>query len=147
MITIKNRKAYFDYSILDKYIAGIVLTGTEIKSIREGKASLVDAYCYIQNNEVWLKNSYIAEYKNGSYLNHEVRRERKLLLRKDEIRKLSNKIKTPGLTIIPLSLYINDRGMCKVEIALCKGKKEYDKRNTLKEKDTKREIDKITKRF
>lgn len=143
---IKNKKAHFDYSFLDKYIAGIVLTGTEIKSIRDGKASLVDTYCYIQDGEMWLKNSYIAEYKNGGYINHEVRRVRKLLLHKDEIRKLANKTKVPGLTIIPLSMYINDRGICKVEIALCKGKKVYDKRSTLKEKDSKREIDKILKR-
>ena len=146
-LIIKNKKAYFDYSFLDTYIAGIVLTGTEIKSIREHKCSLVDTYCYINNNEIWLKNSYIAEYKNKGYMTHDERRERKLLLRKQEIKKLEKEVKTPGLTIIPLKFFINKNGFCKVEIALCKGKKEYDKREDIKQKDAKREIDRYMKNF
>lgn len=146
-ICIKNKKAYFDYAFLEIYICGIVLTGTEIKSIRDGKASLVDTFCYIHNKEVWMKNSYIAEYENGSFNNHEVRRDRKLLLTKKEIQSLSKNIVIPGYTIIPIKLFINDKGYCKVEIALCKGKKEYDKRESIKERDNKRELEKTMKNF
>ena len=143
----KNKKAYFNYEFLKNYIAGIVLTGTEIKSIRLNKCSLVDSYCYINNNEIWLKNSYVAEYQNKGYVNHEERRDRKLLLNKSEILKLKKDVETPGLTIIPIKMFINEQGLCKLEIALCKGKKEYDKRETLKTKDAKREIEKIIKNY
>lgn len=143
----KNKKAYFDYTFLNTYIAGIVLTGTEIKSIRNHKCSLVDTYCYINNNEIYIKNSYIAEYENRGYCNHEERRDRKLLLTKQEIHKLNKEVQTPGFTIIPIKMFINDKGLCKLEIALCKGKKDYDKREIIKQKDTKREIDKILKNY
>lgn len=143
----KNKKAYFDYTFLNTYIAGIVLTGTEIKSIRNHKCSLVETYCYINNNEIYMKNSYIAEYENRGYCNHEERRDRKLLLTKQEIHKLNKEVQTPGFTIIPIKMFINDKGLCKLEIALCKGKKEYDKRESIKQKDTKREIDRILKNY
>lgn len=146
-VTIKNKKAYFDYAFLEQYIAGIVLTGTEIKSIRDGKASLVDTFCYIKDNEIWLKNSYIAPYDNGGYTIHEERRDRKLLLTKKEIKSLAKEVLTPGITIVPLLLFINEKGYCKVKIALCKGKKEFDKRETIKEKDNKRELDRIMKNY
>lgn len=146
-VQIKNRRADFDYLIVDQYIAGIVLTGTEIKSIRLGKASLVDTFCYINNGEVWVKNMYVAEYFYGSYNNHNVRRDRKLLLTKKEIQKLSQDTKTPGFTIVPLSLYIDGNGRAKLKIALAKGKKEYDKRQTLKEKEDRREMERIVKNY
>lgn len=139
-INIKNKRAEFDYQIIDQYTAGIVLYGTEIKSIREGKASLVDTYCYINDGEIFVKNMYIAEYAFGSFRNHATRRERKLLLNKKEIRSLENDTKSPGLTIVPLLLYIDDNGRAKMDIALCRGKKQYDKRAAMKEKDAKREL-------
>ncbi|QFQ13539.1 SsrA-binding protein SmpB [Pseudoprevotella muciniphila] len=139
-INIKNKRAEFDYQIIDQYTAGIVLYGTEIKSIREGKASLVDTYCYINGGEIFVKNMYIAEYAFGSFRNHATRRERKLLLNKKEIRSLENDTKSPGLTIVPLLLYIDDNGRAKMDIALCRGKKQYDKRAAMKEKDAKREL-------
>lgn len=144
---IKNKKALFDYEVLEKYIAGIVLTGTEIKSIREGKASLVDSYCIISNKEIFLKNSYVAPFELGTFNNHEERRLRKLLLNKQEIKKLKKSIEEKGLTIIPIKMFINIAGLCKVEIALCRGKKEYDKRETIKENDNKRELDRIMKNY
>jgi len=144
---IKNKKALFDYEVLEKYIAGIVLTGTEIKSIRGGKASLVDSYCIISNNEIFLKNSYIAPFELGTFNNHEDRRLRKLLLNKQEIKKLKKSIEEKGLTIIPIKMFINNTGLCKIEIALCRGKKEYDKRETIKEKDNKIELDRIMKNY
>lgn len=143
----KNKKVLFNYEIIKTYIAGIVLTGTEIKSIRLGKCSLVDTYCYIFNNEIWLKNSYIAEYQNKGYCNHDERRDRKLLLHKVEINKLKKEIESPGYTIIPIKMFINEYGFCKLEIALCKGKKLYDKRESLKEKDSKREIERTLKNY
>ena len=140
-VTIKNKKAYFDYAFIETYVAGIVLTGTEIKSIRQGKASLVDTFCYVNDNAIWMKNSYIAHYDNQGYCSHEERRLRKLLLNAKEIRKLAAETKTSGVTIVPIKMFINERGLCKVEIALCKGKKEFDKRESIKERDTKRELD------
>ena len=140
-VVIFNKKAYFDYSFLDTYVAGIVLTGTEIKSIRQGKASLVDTFCYVNDNAILMKNSYIAHYDNQGYCSHEERRLRKLLLNAKEIRKLAAETKTPGVTIVPIKMFINERGLCKVEIALCKGKKEFDKRESIKDRDTKRELD------
>lgn len=139
-INIQNRKARHDYEITDTYIAGVVLTGTEIKSIREGKASLVDSHCYVDGTEVWMKESYIARYESGSYNNHDERRLRKLLLTKKEIRNLNKGVAVKGMTIIPLKMFINDKGLCKVELALARGKKEYDKRQTIKERELKREM-------
>lgn len=144
-INIKNKRAEHDFLIIDKYTAGIVLTGTEIKSIRSGKASLVDTFCYIHNRELWMKNSYIAEYDFGSFNNHSTRRDRKLLLNKKEILNLQNETKSPGFTIVPLRMYIDEKGHAKLVIGLCQGKKEYDKRATLKEKQDKREMDRAFK--
>ena len=139
-INIKNKRAEFDYLVVDRYTAGIVLTGTEIKSIRAGKAGLVDTYCYIHNGEMWVKNMHIAEYFYGSYNNHAARRERKLLLSKKELRKLLEAEKNPGFTIIPTRLFINEKGLAKLVIALAKGKKQYDKRQSLRAADDKREL-------
>lgn len=144
-IRIKNRRAEFDYHVLDRLTAGIVLNGTEIKSIRAGKASLVDTYCFIQQGEMWVKNMYVAPYDYGSYNNHAARRDRKLLLNKREIRNLQAETKAPGLTIVPLLLFIDEHGRAKLDIALCKGKKEYDKRATLKEKEDRREMARVRK--
>ena len=137
-INIKNRRATFDYAIGDTYTAGIVLTGTEIKSIRMGKASLADTYCYIDNNEVWIKNMYIADYFYGTYNNHSERHDRKLLLNRNEIVRLKNAAAQPGNTIVPLRLFINDRGYAKVVIGIGRGKREFDKRQTIKEREDKR---------
>ena len=140
-INIKNKKASFEFFILDKFTAGIQLQGTEIKSIRDGKANITDAYCMFFNNELLIKNMHIAEYKYGSIYNHEPKRERKLLLNKRELKKLQNKLKDKGLTIVPVLLFINEKGFAKLEIALAKGKKLYDKRTTLINKETLREMD------
>ena len=145
-INIKNKRAEHDYLLLDKYTAGIVLTGTEIKSIRQGKASLVDTYCYVINGEVWLKNMYVAQYKQGSYNNHIERRDRKLLLTKKEIRKIQQTVKSPGLSIIPVLIFIDEKGLAKVDIHIARGKREYDKRETLKEKEDRRAIDRQFKK-
>ncbi len=145
-INIKNRRAEHDFLIVDRYTAGIVLTGTEIKSIREGKASLVDTFCYIHNDEMWVKNMYVAPYDFGSYNNHAARRDRKLLLNRKEILNLQDDTKSPGFTIVPLRLYISEKGLAKVVIALCRGKKEYDKRASLREKDDRREMDRAFKK-
>ena len=144
-INIKNKRAEHDYFIIDQYTAGIVLTGTEIKSIRAGKAGLVDTFCFISNNEIWVKNMYIAEYSFGSFNRHEIRRDRKLLLNKKEIRNLAEETKSPGQTIVPLRLFIDDNGRAKLVIGLCRGKNEYDKRETLKEKEGRREMDRVLK--
>ena len=146
-INIKNKRAEFDFHIVDKYMAGIVLTGTEIKSIRVGKAGLVDTYCYIHNGEMWVKNMYVAEYERGSYNNHLPRRDRKLLLNKKEIRNLQHETKNSGFTIVPLRLFINEDGRAKLDIALCRGKKEFDKRATLKEKQDRKDMDRFIKNF
>lgn len=145
-ILIKNKRATFDYEILDVYTAGIVLVGTEIKSLRLGKGSLVDTYCYFHNGELWVKNMYIAEYFYGTYNNHVARRERKLLLNKKELRKLEDASKSVGTTIVPTKLFINDRGLAKLQIGLARGKKEYDKRASIKERDDRREMDRAMKR-
>ena len=139
-VYIKNRRAYFDYTILDRYTAGIQLYGTEIKSIRDSRASLADTYCQFVGNELWVKQMHIAHYQFGSYANHETKRDRKLLLTKRELRKLHRQTLESGKTIIPLSLFINEKGLAKVEIALCQGKHDYDKRQALREKDMQREI-------
>lgn len=139
-VNIKNKRASFDYLLLDDYTAGIVLTGTEIKSIRQGKASLVDTYCIVIQGEVWVKNMYIAHYEHGSYNNHVERRDRKLLLTRREIRKISSAIKAPGFSLIPTLLYIDENGRAKLNISVARGKKEYDKRETLKEKEDRKQI-------
>ncbi|MCM1041323.1 MAG: SsrA-binding protein SmpB [Bacteroides sp.] len=139
-IRIKNKKAEYQFFLIDRYTAGIVLTGTEIKSIRAGKASVGEAFCVFLGNELFIKNMYVAEYSHGSAFNHVPRRDRKLLLNKRELRKLQGKIKEKGLTIIPVVLFIDENGRAKMEIALAKGKKLYDKRETLKEKDIKRQM-------
>lgn len=146
-INIKNKRATFDYEILEKFIAGIVLGGTEIKSIREGRASLVDSYCYFIAGELWVKGMNIAEYFYGTFNNHQPARERKLLLKKKELSKLERKTKESGLTIIPLRMFLNDRGLAKMEIALAKGKKQHDKRETLRQKDASREMDRVKKKY
>jgi SsrA-binding protein len=140
-IVIKNKKAHHEYFLLQEFTAGIQLTGTEIKSIREGKASIVDAYCTFTGNELFVRGMHIAEYYQGTYNNHEPKRDRKLLLTKRELHKLLVKVKEKGLTIVPTLLFINERGLAKLTIALAKGKHSYDKRETLKQKDIQREID------
>jgi len=139
-VNIKNRKASFEYQFIDKYIAGIMLLGTEIKSIRDNKASISDAHCIFIDNELFVKNLHIAEYSNGGKNNHEPKRQRKLLLNKQELSKMIGKVKEKGMAIIPIRLFINEKGIAKLEIALAKGKKIYDKRESIKEKDQKRDI-------
>lgn len=146
-VQIRNKKASFEYFFVDTYTAGIVLTGTEIKSIRQGKASLVDAFCYIHNGEIWVKGMNISPYFYGSYNNHEAKRDRKLLLNRHEINRLQEDTKAVGFTIVPTMVFIDDHGRAKVDIALCKGKKEYDKRETLKEKQDRREMDCAMKHY
>lgn len=140
IIEIKNKKADYLYYLMDSYCAGLVLTGTEIKSIRDGKANLTDAYCAFAGNELYVKQMHIAEYRFGSYLNHAAKRDRKLLLNKRELRKLQNKIKERGYTIVPTLLYINPNGLAKLDIALARGKKFFDKRETIKAKDNRRDM-------
>jgi SsrA-binding protein len=139
-INIENRRAKFDYQFLDKFTAGLVLKGTEIKSIREGKAGLSDSYCYFVNDELFVKNLHIAEYSEASFKQHDPLRERKLLLSRQELNKLIKKVKDAGLTIIPVRLFINDKGYAKLEVALAKGKKLFDKRDDIKKKDIEREM-------
>ena len=146
-IQIRNKKASFEYFFVDTFTAGVVLTGTEIKSIRLGKASLVDTYCYINHGEIWMKNMNISPYFYGSYSNHEAKRDRKLLLTRREIHKLQEATKQPGFTIIPILVFIDEHGRAKVDVALCRGKKEYDKRQTMREKEDKREMDRAIKRY
>lgn len=146
-VNIRNKKASFEYFFVETYTAGIVLTGTEIKSIRLGKASLVDSFCYIHNGEVWVKGMNISPYFFGSYNNHEAKRDRKLLLNKREIRKLQEATKQVGFTIVPTLVFIDDHGRAKIDIALAKGKKEFDKRQTLKEKEDRREMDRAMKHY
>ena len=140
IVNIRNKKASFEYHFLDTYSAGLVLQGTEIKSIRQQKVNFQDAYCYINNGEMWVKNLHISHYGDGSWLNHQPLRERKLLLKKKEINKIDTKLDDQGVTLIPIRLFITDRGFAKMEIAVAKGKKLYDKRDDLKEKDAKREL-------
>ena len=145
-INIKNKRASFDYEFIDTFTAGIVLTGTEIKSIRAGKASLVDTYCYFIAGEMWVKNMYVAQYLQGSYNNHVERRERKLLLNRKELRNLEAEAKNPGFTIVPTRLFIDEKGLAKLVIALAKGKKIYDKRQTMKEKEDRMEMDRARRK-
>lgn len=145
-VEIKNRKASFDYELLDVYTAGIVLVGTEIKSLRLGKASLVDAFCYFHKGELWLKGANITEYFYGSYNNHVARRERKLLLNAKELRRMEADVQSPGVTIVPLKLFINERGLAKIVVAVARGKKQYDKRASIREREDRRSMDRAMKR-
>lgn len=146
-IQIRNKKASFEYYFIETFTAGIVLTGTEIKSIRQGKASLVDSYCYIHKGEVWVKGMNVSPYFYGSFSNHEAKRDRKLLLTRREIHKLEEATKQVGFTIVPTLVFIDDNGRAKVDVALARGKKEFDKRQTMKEKEDRREMDRVVKRF
>ena len=145
-VNIKNKRASFDYELVDTYQAGIVLTGTEIKSIRLGKASLVDTFCFFNNGELWVKNMYIAEYFYGTYNNHQARRDRKLLLTKKELQKIQRLSKESGFSVIPTKIYISDKGLAKIIVAVAKGKKVYDKRESIKEREDKRQMDRAFKR-
>lgn len=145
-INIKNKRASFEYHLLERYVAGIALLGTEIKSIREGKANINDSFCAFLEDGLYMRNMHIAEYSFGSFYNHEAKRDRKLLLTKKELKKLRTKGEEKGFTIIPLRIFISDRGFAKVEIALAQGKKDFDKREAIKERDTKREIDRAMRR-
>ena len=144
-INIKNKKASFEYELIEQFDAGMQLVGTEIKSIRNGKASLTDSYCQFFNGELYVKNMHIAEYEMGTHYNHTAKRDRKLLLNKKELLKLERKVKESGLTIVPVRLYINDKGLAKLQISLARGKKTYDKRESIKLKDTKRDMDRMMK--
>lgn len=140
MAELKNRSAFFEYFIDDKYIAGIVLTGTEVKSLREGKASFADSYCIIHKGEIWLKSMHIAEYSHGTANNHEPLRDRKLLLQKREIKKIESKLKEKGYTIIPLRIFFSDKNLAKIEIGLARGKKLHDKRESIRKREMDRDI-------
>ena len=144
-IEIVNRRAAYEYNFVTEYDAGIMLTGTEIKSIRAGNANLNDAYCLVEGGELWIRNLYIAEYEHGTDNNHEPRRTRKLLLRRPELRKLERRVKEKGFTIIPYKLFINERGFAKLRIELATGKKAYDKRDSIKEREDKRHLDRLKK--
>jgi SsrA-binding protein len=146
-INILNKRAKFDYEILERYDSGIVLTGTEIKSIRLGKASITESFCEFHNGELFVINSQVEEYLYGTHYNHKAKSERKLLLNKKELKSLEKSMQNKGLTIVPLRLFINEKGYAKMEIALCRGKKNYDKRETIKDRDTKRDIDRVKKSF
>lgn len=147
-VNIKNKKARFEYEILDKYTAGIVLVGTEIKSIREGKASIAEGFCeFNEQGELFVINMTIQEYSHATYFNHKPKTQRKLLLNKKELKKLQKDTQAKGLTIVPLLLFINEKGYAKLEIALVKGKKLYDKRDTIRDRDTKRDLDRLKKSF
>lgn len=146
-INIKNKRAKFEYHLLDTFTAGIVLTGTEIKSIRDSKASILEAYCVFDNGEVFIRNMHITAYENGSYYNHKPRNDRKLLLNKKEIQKIEKFLKVKGNTVIPLKIFLSDKGWAKIDIATAQGKKLHDKRQDLKEKDDKRDMDRAMKKF
>lgn len=146
-INIKNKKARFEYEILDKYTAGIKLAGTEIKSIREGKASIAESFCEFEGNELFVINMTIQEYSHATYFNHNPKNSRKLLLNRRELNKLHKEVRNSGLTIVPLRLFINDRGLAKMQIALAKGKKLYDKREAIKDRDSKKRLGQIKKAF
>jgi len=144
-VEIVNRKAKFEYNFLSEYEAGMMLTGTEIKSIRQGEANLKDAYCYVKDGEVFIKSMFIAEYKFGSIHNHETRRTRKLLLKKQEIKKIDRRIREKGNTLVPYMLYMSERGFAKIKIVLATGKQSYDKRATIKERENKRDLNRLNK--
>ena len=145
-IYIKNKRAYFDFLIDDKFVAGLKLLGTEIKSIRQGKANLTDSFCTFINDQLYVRNLHISEYSHGSFYNHESKRDRVLLLQKKELKKLQSRSEEKGFTIVPLAIFINERGFAKLEIGLAQGKKTFDKRESLKERDSKIEMDRVMKR-
>lgn len=146
-VKIKNRKARFEYEILDTFTAGIVLRGTEIKAIREGKASIAESFCEFSNNELFVINMTVQEYSHATHYNHIPKSERKLLLNRSELKKLEKEVKNSGLTIIPLVLFTNNKGLAKMDIALCRGKKEFDKREVIKDRDSKKQLSRIKKAF
>jgi SsrA-binding protein len=147
-VNIKNKRARFEYELLDKYTAGIVLAGTEIKAIREGRASISESFCeFNDRNELFVINMQIDEYSHASHFNHKPKAERKLLLQKRELKKLSKEVNTSGLTIVPLRVFVNEKGFAKMQVALAKGKKLYDKRETMKDRDNKRDLDRVKKNF
>ncbi|AWA30082.1 SsrA-binding protein [Flavobacterium magnum] len=146
-VNILNKRARFDYEIIETYTAGIVLTGTEIKSIRLGKANITESFCEFSNSELFAINTYIEEYRFGNQFNHSARSERKLLLNRRELKSLERSVQAKGLTIVPLKLHTNEKGLAKLDIGLCRGKKTYDKRESLKESDTRRDLDRIKKAF
>lgn len=145
VVNIKNKKASFNFQFLEKFVAGIQLTGTEIKSIRLGKASLADSFCFFEGDEIFVKGMHIAEYSHGTYNNHDPKRDRKLLLTRPELKKLKKKSEEKGMTIVATRLFINERGLAKLDIALAKGKREYDKREEIKRRDAKMEISRLSK--
>ena len=147
IIEIRNKRATYEYFLIDTYTAGLVLTGTEIKSIRDGKANLADSYCSFRGHELFVNEMHVSEYRFGSYLNHPAKRDRKLLLTERELHKLQNKVKEKGYTIIPVLLFVNPKGLAKLNIALAKGKKFYDKRESIKERDNKRELDRYNGKY
>ena len=144
---IENRKAHHEYSILQTFVCGIVLQGSEVKSLRAGKGNISDAYCYVLKGEIWMKNSHISKFESDRFTNHEEKRERKLLLNKREIRKIEQELKVQGITLIPLKIFSNEHNLLKLEIGICKGKKLYDKRNDIKDRDNERELDRIKKYY
>ncbi len=144
-VNIRNKRVTFDYEVVDTYTAGVVLTGTEIKSLRQGKAGLTDSFCIFEKGELWTKNVYIAEYFYGTYNNHNAHRDRKLLLTRKELAKLQREVKETGLTIVPSRLFINERGLAKMDISLCRGKKQYDKRDSIKDREDRRMMDRAMK--
>lgn len=144
---IENRKAHHEYSILQTFVCGIVLQGSEVKSLRVGKGNISDAYCYVSKGEIWMKNSHISKFESDRFTNHEEKRERKLLLNKREIRKIEQELQIQGITLIPLKIFSNEHNLLKLEIGICKGKKLYDKRNDIKDRDNKRELDRIKKYY
>lgn len=144
---IVNRRATYEYNFHSKYEAGIVLVSSEVKSIRLGQANLSDAYCYFKDGELWIKSMYIREYDNATFANHETRRDRKLLLKRQELKKLERRVREKGFSIVPYRVYFSERNIVKVEIALAQGKKSYDKRQSIKAKDSKRDLDRMRKEF
>jgi len=146
-VEIRNKRASYEYNLLESYVAGIMLKGTEIKSIREGSGSISEAYCYIKNGELFVKNMNIPEYSHGNLMNHDILRLRKLLLNKRELKKIDTKTREKGVAVVPVRLFLSDRGLAKLEIALARGKKSFDKRETIKQKDSKRELDRVMKKY
>ena len=144
---IENRKAHHEYNILQTFVCGIVLQGSEVKSLRAGKGNISDAYCYVSKGEIWMKNSHISKFESDRFTNHEEKRERKLLLNKREIRKIEQELQVQGITLIPLKIFSNEHNLLKLEIGICKGKKLYDKRNDIKDRDNERELDRIKKYY
>lgn len=146
-IEIRNKRAAFEYNLLESYVAGIMLKGTEIKSIREGAGSISEAFCFMRDGELFVKNMNIPEYSHGNLMNHDILRLRKLLLNKRELKKIDTKTREKGVAVVPLRLFLSDRGFAKLEIALARGKKSFDKRETIKQKDSKRELDRVMKKY